>query len=286
MKYYHVDVFTDKKFSGNGLTIFIAEQQLDKALMQTLTGEMRQFESIFLSKIESNRCRAFIFTTEEELDFAGHPIIGAAATLHDIYAPHKAESNWIFELNEKSVSVSTRLKNGLYAAKMNQGSPVFIKTLSETEAENFMGFLNLTPEDRYAGMPLEVISTGLPYLILPVKSSSLQKTGVTIKDLESRLLAIGAKFFFVLDVENRQGRTWDNSGLVEDIATGSAAGPVGAYLVKNGMEQFDVEIMLHQGAFLGRPSKLKVLVTKEVNDMGDIYVEGDVCKIAYGELIL
>ena len=94
-----------------------------------------------------------------------------------------------------------------------------------------------------------------------------------------------AKFFFVLDIENREGRTWDNLGLVEDIATGSAAGPVGAYLVKNGFEKFDDEIILKQGNFLGRPSELKIRVSSISNEINDVYVEGDVCKIAVGELL-
>jgi len=122
-------------------------------------------------------------------------------------------------------------------------------------------------------------------LILPVRASSLSKVKVTIPDLEDKLRKIGAKFFFVLDIENLHGRTWDNLGLVEDIATGSAAGPAGAYLVENGIEKSETEIILKQGDFLGRPSELKVLVTKTGNEAGDIFVEGDVCKIAVGELI-
>ena len=82
MKYYHVDVFSDKKFSGNGLTVFADAERLDKKFMQTLTQEMRQFESIFFYQTNSNVFRAFIFTMEEELDFAGHPVIGAATIMH------------------------------------------------------------------------------------------------------------------------------------------------------------------------------------------------------------
>jgi PhzF family phenazine biosynthesis protein len=72
---------------------------------------------------------------------------------------------------------------------------------------------------------------------------------------------------------------------VEDIATGSAAGPVGAYLVKNGLENTDTEIILRQGDFLERPSKLKIIVSSYNGQMNDVYVEGDVCKVAVGELV-
>ena len=284
MKYYHVDVFSNKKFSGNGLTIFPNAEKLDKGLMQTITQEMRQFESIFFYQISSNIFRAFIFTTEEELDFAGHPIIGASAIIHDIYSPEKEKNTWIFELNKKSLEVTTEKKDGFYSAKMNQGKPIIGKTLSNIESQDFLSYLNLDNNDKFDNFPIQVISTGLPYLILPIKTAALSKVKVTISNLESKLLTIGAKFFFVLDIENRRGRTWDNLGLVEDIATGSSAGPVGAYLVENGIENFNSEIILKQGEFLGRPSKLKVVVTEENKEIGNIFVEGDVCKIAIGEL--
>lgn len=285
MNYYHVDVFSDKKFSGNGLTVFMDEQGWDRKFMQILTQEMRQFESIFFRKTGANDFRAFIFTTEEELDFAGHPIIGGAAILHDLYSPEMVENTWRIELNKKSVEVNTYKRDGIYSAKMNQGKPEFIKTLSKDEAEKMLDFLNLKRDDNYKKLPCQVISTGLPYLILPVNASALQKVKVTVSDLENELSRIGAKFFFVLDIENRQGRTWDNKGLVEDIATGSAAGPVGAYLVEHGIESENTEIILKQGEFLNRPSRLKVLVTKEKEGYGEIFVEGDVCKIATGSLV-
>jgi len=164
---------------------------------------------------------------------------------------------------------------------MNQGKAEFRTILSKEQEIDFLGFFNLTEEDKAGNLPFQVITTGLPYLILPVKAASLSKIKVTVPDLEKNLEKISAKFFYILDVEGLQGRTWDNFGLVEDIATGSAAGPVGAYLVKNNLAQVDTEIILRQGDFLGRPSKLNILVSKA----GDIFVEGDVCKIAVGELL-
>jgi len=285
MKYYHVDVFSDKKFSGNGLTVFLEASALDKKFMQTLTREMRQFESIFLYQTNSNAFRAFIFTMEEELDFAGHPVIGAAAIIHDLHSGEKEQNSWTIELNAKSVEITTVKKDGFYSAKMNQGKPEFGTILTDRQVEEFLGYLHLTSEDKYDDLPFQVVSTGLPYLILPIKASALSKVKVTITDLESKLLKIGAKFFFVLDIENRQGRTWDNFGLVEDIATGSSAGPIGAYLVNNALERLDKEIIIRQGDFLNRPSKIKIIVTNDNDNIGDVYVEGDVCKVAIGELL-
>ena len=84
LKYHHVDVFSSKPLSGNGVTVFQARKALPTVVMQELTREMRQFESIFvLQKARSQTVRAWVFTMEEELDFAGHPILGAAAALHE-----------------------------------------------------------------------------------------------------------------------------------------------------------------------------------------------------------
>ena len=280
MKYYHVDVFSNKPFSGNGLTIFPDAEILDKKSMQTITREMRQFESIFLHRTGDNSFRAFIFTMEEELDFAGHPIIGAAALLHDLYANEKTKGKWNIELNAKLVEVVTQKNDGNYSAEMNQGKAEFINTLTTEQSKEYLSFFNLEEIDKERNLPLEVVSTGLPYLIIPVKTEALAKVKVTISNLEKKLADIGAKFFFTFDPQGLQGRTWDNLGLVEYIATGSAAGPSGAYLVKHQLANTETTIQLKQGDFLERPSILTVTVKRNC----DIFVAGDVCKIAEGNL--
>jgi len=278
--YYHVDVFSKNAFSGNGLTIFTSAEGLSRETMQTLTREMRQFESIFLYQTDRNIFRAFIFTMEEELDFAGHPLIGAAALLHDLYSSHKEHESWNIQLNTRTVVIKTTRQGNYYSARMNQGKAEFRTQLSPEQEKEYLGYLNLNEEDKAGKLPFQVITTGLPYLILPIKTSALSKIKVMIADLERKLEKIQAKFFYVLDVEKLQGRSWDNFGMVEDIATGSAAGPVGAFLVKNNLTVAGSEIILRQGDFLGRPSKIQITVSNG----GDIFVRGDVCKIARGEI--
>ncbi len=282
MRYYHVDVFSNKPYSGNGLTVFTEAKGLQKSDMQAITQEMRQFESIFLEHLGKNEFRAFIFTMEEELDFAGHPVIGAAALMHDLYSGKKHKDDWTIQLNSKSVGINTVRHENYYSAQMNQGKAEFGTVLSNEQEIDFLSYFSLDRDDRASGLPFQVISTGLPYLILPVKSESLSKTKVSVPDLNTKLEKIGAKFFYVLDVDGLQGRTWDNFGLVEDIATGSAAGPVGAYLVRNRQAAVGKEIIIKQGDFVGRPSKMNVIVSQG----GDILVAGNVCKIAIGELLV
>lgn len=93
---------------------------------------------------------------------------------------------------------------------------------------------------------------------------------------------VGAKFSYVVDLSKYEGRSWDNEGVFEDIATGSAAGPFGAYLVKHGYLNSNENIMIHQGRFLGRPSVMQVYVENEQS----VYVSGSVILVAKGTVYL
>jgi PhzF family phenazine biosynthesis protein len=131
--------------------------------------------------------------------------------------------------------------------------------------------------------PLQIASTGLPYLLVPV-DKDIDKARIVNPEFEKQLARFGAKFVYVFDVNRREGRTWDNDGRVEDIATGSAAGPAGAYLVANGLAKSAETIQVSQGRFVGRPSILSVTTQKD--DMGQITVKvsGDASLFAKGQL--
>lgn len=282
--YYHVDVFTDRPFSGNGLTVFTEAEGLSKTAMLKLTQEMRQFESIFLERISDNQIRAYIFTCEEELDFAGHPILGAAATLHDLYHPEQQKVEWEFILNKKTVNVITEIEEHSYKAVMNQGQATFGKVLNDDETRWLLDSISLNKDDLYPGYYPEIVSTGLPYLIVPLQKNELQAK-IRVSDLEKKIRAWGAMFIGILEIPALTIRTWDNLGLVEDIATGSLAGPSGAYLVKQGLQKPNSVIKLRQGENLGRPSQLNVEVTTDNGELDDIYVSGGVCKVSQSKLL-
>ena len=164
MKCKLVDVFAKKRLSGNGLTIFYDYESLSDHEMLLLTQEMRQFESIFISeRINESSVRARIFTVEEELDFAGHPIIGLASYLHD-ESGDREPKEWIIKLNNKSVKVRTKQTDKYFQASMDQGRPSFIKTLNKKETDETLSSLNLSSEN-LAQYPLEVISTGLSFQV-------------------------------------------------------------------------------------------------------------------------
>ena len=281
MKCKLVDVFANEKLSGNGLTIFYEIDNLSTKQMLSLTQEMRQFESIFLS-IKSNKFYARIFTVEEELDFAGHPLIGLAAHLHEEYGVDSS-CEWNVALNNQTVVLKSRKSGSYFEATMEQGKPEFIKELNKDESVVFLSALNLT-WDNISDYPLEVISTGLPYLIVPIQSG-IDKVKVCVENLEDLLSVHGAKFVYILDTQEFEGRTWDNLGKVEDIATGSAAGPASAFLYKNNLVNCNQSFVIKQGRFLGRPSEIKVLPIIQGGEFCNISVSGQVCKIANIEFV-
>ncbi|MEA5057451.1 MAG: PhzF family phenazine biosynthesis protein [Anaerotignum propionicum] len=282
MIFYHVDVFSSKILSGNGLTVIFHEEDMSKDYMQAIAQEFKQFETIFLRQIEEKRFRARIFTVEEELDFAGHPILGAMAVIHEKLFTEERNITAVFELNNKSLQGESVKKEGYFQATMNQGAPAFLGTVEGESVNTFLQALNLTTDYLHPSLPMEVVSTGLPYLIVPL-TSGLEKARISVGDFEEQLGKVQAKFVYLFDVDRMEGRTWDNWGEIEDVATGSAAGPTGAYLYKWNIFNATDDITINQGGFVGRPSKIKVFADQST---GDIKVAGDVKIIAKGQLLI
>lgn len=282
MIYYHVDVFSAKSLMGNGLTVILHTNELDMRQMQALAQEFRQFETIFLEQLGEKHFRAKIFTVEEELDFAGHPILGAVATIHEELYGGERGLTVVLELNKKTLDVKTIKKDGYFNATMNQGIPTFLGTIEEEKRGIFLRALNLTMDNLHPTLPMEVVSTGLPYLIVPIVSG-LEQAKISTENFEALLGKVNAKFVYVFDIAKMEGRTWDNLGAVEDVATGSAAGPMGAYLWKRSVCKAEEKIQINQGRFVGRPSKIEANwdeFTKEIR------VSGDVKIVAKGELFI
>lgn len=277
---FHVDVFASGPLSGNGLTVFLNTDGWTADLMQRLTEEMRQFESIFLSSISGSGARARVFTIEEELPFAGHPVLGAAAVLHRTQRPRDTFCNWTIALPMGDVEVCTELRHDSFLCEMDQGVPQFLRNVEDTALEPVLFRLGLTPSHMHNALVPQVVSTGLPYLILPVNAAGLAKAAILGTDFEEVLQSLSAKFVLVLDVESKEVRTWDNLGKVEDIATGSAAGPAAAYLIRNGICSSETDIDIYQGRFIKRPSRLRVRQTADSH----LLVSGEVWPVSHGTL--
>ena len=131
MEFQHVDVFADTPFTGNSVTVFLADGTgsaggaVAAGQMLSITQEFRHFESIFLwPTADDSRWRARVFDLADELDFAGHPVLGAAAALHD-RAGGGATRRWTIELTAKTVTVQTVRERTVFRATLDLGRPVF-----------------------------------------------------------------------------------------------------------------------------------------------------------------
>lgn len=278
--YVHVDVFADRQLRGNGLAVVFCDRFPDDETMLDLAREFKQFETIFVSEPTAGRVVARIFTVEEELPFAGHPVLGAMAALHDRHAQQASTYALRFALLEKEVPVvSTRTVNGFHA-EMQQGTPAFEGEVPSDDLGWLTTAHNLTMEQLSPGLPVEVVSTGLPYVLIPIQDG-LANARITVQDLEKRIASYGASFTYLFDPKTLEARTWDNRGLVEDCATGSAAGPVCAYLVRHGRLREGETVTIHQGQYANRPGVLHAIQRD-----GIVYVSGDVTFFARGSFTL
>lgn len=283
MNYYHVDVFSSKAMHGNGLTVVFPDRQLSSNEMLSIAREFRQFETIFVFK--KNIDGAFpvrIFTVDEELEFAGHPVVGAGAVLHHLFYTLQNSAEIHLDISGRTVTLESNFFNGQYSAEMNQGTPKFMGRIDQSHYERIASAVNLKPDDLDETIPIEVVSTGLPYLLLPLKKG-ISQAKISINEFESFLAQFGAKFIYVFDVKTLECRTWDNYGITEDVATGSAAGPLCAYLVEHGLAQRNQIINIHQGKFTGRPSIIQGWVSQKA-DTEEVFIRGDVSFFASGEL--
>ncbi|MEV0714891.1 PhzF family phenazine biosynthesis protein [Asanoa sp. NPDC050611] len=273
MRYHHVDVFTGRPFSGNSVAVFPDAEALTTRQMSLITTELRHFESIFLGAGGAAR----VFDLSGELDFAGHPVLGAACVLHALRGSTPSET-WTLRLPAGAVKVATTRHNPTaYAGVLDQGPPSF---LGRPSVSAMLPSLSLAPDDLDPTLPPEVVSTGLRYLVLPVRTDALARARVTT-DLTAPLTALGAEFAYLLDAATMEGRHWNNDGVVEDVATGSGAGCVAAYLRSHDRIDDGKPTILRQGRFTGRPSEMTITAH------GDRSVEvgGDVVLVAEGRLL-
>ncbi|ROO89040.1 PhzF family phenazine biosynthesis protein [Actinocorallia herbida] len=282
LEYRHVDVFAAEPFTGNSLAVFPDRPDLTGAQMLAVTQELRHFETIFLRPTDApDAFEARVFDLIEELDFAGHPILGAAAVLHE-RAGGAGTREWRFRLPRKTVQVTTRHTEGHFQAALDQGRPEFLGTVPPDGRAEIAEALRL-PSGALADLPLEVVSTGLRYLVVPVRGR-LVEARIVRQDFADLLARHGAQFAYLLDVDGLEGRHWNNDGVMEDVATGSAAGCVGAYLARHGVVPAGREFILRQGRFTGRPSRIGVLPEGSPDDLENIRVSGAVAMTARGTL--
>ena len=279
LAYSHVDVFSQSPFGGNSLPVFPDARDLSAEQMLRITQEMRHFEAIFLQPTgQPDTVGARIFDLFDELPFAGHPIIGAAAVLHKRSGADGPQS-WRFRLPSETVEITTEFTAGGYSGLLDQGAPTFLGSMDD--GSQVAPAFNLAPQDLAPDLPMEVVSTGLRYLIVPVRPGALARARIS-RDITELLRGANAQFAVLLDESAVEVRHWNNDGIIEDVATGSAAGTIGAYRLRHGLVRGGDTFILNQGQFTGRPSKLRVLPEGDANRVETVKVGGDVSFVGHG----
>ena len=290
LDYQIVDVFTETALKGNGLAVVFDTIGLPTERMQAIAREFNLSETTFIQRRDPateqrEGVRVRIFTTQEELPFAGHPTLGTASVLK-LAAPETIDGNTVhLALNVGRVPVRFR-EDGLYG-EMTRRDPEFGAELDTATVAKMIG---LESEDLASSAPPQVVSTGTAFAIVALQSHEpLARLRVDQEAATKYLRERGGRWFYVLGPTGETKPEWRARMQFyggEDPATGSAAGCAISYLVRHGMVASKRQIHVQQGVEIGRASDL--FLSAEVVDgkVGEVRVGGSTVRVAKGELFL
>ena len=305
LNYAVLDVFAERPFEGNPLAVFADGTGLSTEQMQTIARELNLSETTFVlprePEIEQERgVRVRIFTTVEELPFAGHPTLGTATWIREHHPLFHGHSTIALELNVGRIPVEfapqAKGRPGMFAT-MRQNDPELLPTGGDgwpTRAE-FADALGLAPDDLglegREDAPLQVVSTGSAFCIVPLRSLAVAHRLAIPQPLARPLLArIGARFFYcVARAEASSGAAWHARMQFyrgEDPATGSAAGCFAAWLVAHGLAESGEDVLVEQGVEILRPSRLTLRASRSEHGVTGVFVGGRTIPVASGRLFL
>jgi trans-2,3-dihydro-3-hydroxyanthranilate isomerase len=301
LKFYQADVFTSQPFGGNPVAVFPQAQGLTDDQLQQIAREMNLSETVFVFPPTDPAAvvKLRIFTPTQEIPFAGHPVIGTFHVLAQLglVATPEPVTRVVQECNIGLFPVELHRQDGqIVRVVMTQPEPQFLGTIEEAEdVYKVASALGLSKHViAEAKWPLEVVSTGLPVLIVPVRTltavRSIRPDASAIVDVCRRFGANGIMVFTIVTVEPSatiHTRMFAPSiGIPEDPATGSASGAIGAYLVQNGVIEVrpTTEITIEQGYEMERPSQILVQVESDDDAIQTVKVGGQCVMVVEGTL--
>jgi trans-2,3-dihydro-3-hydroxyanthranilate isomerase len=289
LPYVQVDVFTSVPLEGNQLAVFADGSSLSDAEMQALAKETNLSETTFIlprdAATERERgVRVRIFTTTEELPFAGHPTLGTAMVLRG----NGGAEEIALDLNVGRIPVRFSTRDGLPFGLMTQRDPEFKNTHSREDVARAAG---LAVNDIADDLPIQTVSTGNAFAIVPLKSLAvLQNLSPTWANMKAYLDKSDAKFFYFVSRETLNPEARLQSRMIfyngEDPATGSAAGPCAAWAVQYGVVPADKQVLMEQGVEMKRRSRIFFSAGQNGNKILNVRVGGHVAEVARGEFIL
>ncbi|MCG5057402.1 MAG: PhzF family phenazine biosynthesis protein [Limnoraphis sp. WC205] len=294
MDFYIVDVFAEDKYAGNQLAVVFGEgvMSLSDAEMQQIAQEMNYSETSFIpsSQTEDGGYDVRIFTPQKELPFAGHPTLGTAYIIQQEIIQKPLEQV-ILNLGVGQIPVTwTQDEDGDEILWMRQNNPEFYHTL---EANLVAEVLGLEVSEIDPKFPIQEVSTGIPFILVPLKNlAALKKAKVNLEKYSKLMEITHSTEIFVFSPEpyspenQISARMFAPSlGIPEDPATGSANGCLAGYLIQHSyFEKDQIDLKVEQGYEINRPSIL-YLKAKKVADKIEVMVGGKVVKVAQGKLL-
>ncbi|HEY0090824.1 MAG TPA: PhzF family phenazine biosynthesis protein, partial [Candidatus Lokiarchaeia archaeon] len=281
--FYIVDVFTKEKYAGNQLAVIRCKKEISNQEMQKIAREINFSETSFILS-EEKRNKGYdvkIFTPEAEIPFAGHPTLGTAYIIQsEINKTPIKELNLNLQVGQIPVKINYA-NNMVDILWMEQIEPVFGKIF---ESNTILDVLNLNKNDLDERFPIQEVSTGLPHIIIPLKSlKSIKRARVNKEKYFDLVNKTKAKAFLPFcketydannDLNVRQFA--DFYGIPEDPATGSGNGCLAGYLIKhNYFNKDNINVRVEQGYEIGRKALL-FLDAKKQNGKINVKVGGNV----------
>ncbi|MFY9716741.1 MAG: PhzF family phenazine biosynthesis protein [Thermoplasmata archaeon] len=284
-----IDVFTTRALEGNSLAVVPNGAGLTDPEMLSIAREFNLSETTFVlrrdASVERERgIRTRIFTTREEMPFAGHPTLGTAAVLRE-----RGEGDDVMlELNVGPIPVRFTVRDGRSFGEMTQVDPTFGRVHDPTAVAEAIGVPIEELDPRY---PIETVSCGNPVAIVPfLRRATLERWSPEWHRMQAYLDRTDARFFYAISRETVAPEATLHARMVfyggDDPATGSAAGPAAAWMVRHAIVAPDTPIEIEQGLEIHRPSRLYARAGLADSIVTRVRVGGFFTEISQGELTL
>ena len=307
-RFVQLDVFTDNAFAGNPLAVFPEAAGLSDEVMMKIAREMNLSETVFVLESEKNEVLRHlrIFTPTREIPFAGHPVVGTwnALAREGVVPLPEAGSGWQRIQHEVGIGVlpvDIEFKDGQpLQVVMTQGQFQILDEVDDGHDQaEIARALGLAREDLDESLPIQVITTGLSCMAVPIRSladlRSCRVNAALLADIYTRRGATGCHAFTRETIEIGAARAHARffapaDNIAEDPATGSACGALGGYLVHHGALSLEPEdgrykFVIEQGDFIHRPSRINLNVKGAAQAVEEVKVGGPSVLVAKGEVV-
>ena len=314
-RFVQLDVFTDQAFAGNSLAVFPEADGIPSEQMLPISREMNLSETVFVLKPEPAKAtngetvvkRLRIFTPTREIPFAGHPVVGTWNLLarEGVVPIPETGTGWTRIYHEIGIGVlpvDIEFKDGRpLQVVMTQGEAEMGAVVEDAhEQADLVRSLGLAPEHLDENLPIQVISTGMKFLVVPVRSLADLRTcrvnASLLAEIYKRHSATGCYAFSRETIEVGAARAnarmfAPDDNIPEDPATGSACGALGGYLIHHGglslePDEGRYKFVIEQGDFINRPSRLNLNVKGQAGNVEEGKVGGSAVLVARGEVIV